>query len=437
MIESPPKFSEANEQESIKLLVNPMYGDLFAKIDDGYYYWDKVKYMVPSGILPEVLWQAVKFKRRLNVINLKFGKLQFHFTITSKMQQLLHEFDMNFGGSLGAGGIIPEKDHKVYLLSSIMEEAIASSQMEGASTTRKVAKEMLRKQAKPINKSQQMIVNNYATIQYLVAHKDERFSLEALLNIHRLIAKETLNDSSDEGALRKDDKICVMNDITGEIVHTPPFAADLKGLLTDLCNFANDDKNEPFIHPIIKGIIIHFMLAYFHPFVDGNGRTSRSLIYWYLLKKGYWLTEFLSISRVIYKSKNQYEKSFLYVEQDELDLSYFIVYHLQAMKKAYEALQVYLRKKMKEREEYYQFRGFSNINERQGQILKIFSEKPKTLLTAKEVSIRFPITIRTARTDLQHLVELKLLAKAPINKRMVGYNRAEGFEDILKELTNL
>lgn len=111
--------------------------------------------MVPSGILPEVLWQAVKFKRRLNVINLKFGKLQFHFTITSKMQQLLHEFDMNFGGSLGAGGIIPEKDHKVYLLSSIMEEAIASSQMEGASTTRKVAKEMLRKQAKPINKSQQ------------------------------------------------------------------------------------------------------------------------------------------------------------------------------------------------------------------------------------------------------------------------------------------
>ena len=107
------------------------------------------------------------------------------------------------------------------------------------------------------------------------------------------------------------------------------------------------------------------------------------------------------------------------------------------MKKAYEALQVYLRKKMKEREEYYQFRGFSNINERQGQILKIFSEKPKTLLTAKEVSIRFPITIRTARTDLQHLVELKLLAKTPINKRMVGYIRAEGFEDILKELTNL
>lgn len=105
-----------------------------------------------------------------------------------------------------------------------------------------------------------MIVNNYATIQYLVAHKDERFSLEALLNIHRLIAKETLNDSSDEGALRKDDKICVMNDITGEIVHIPPFAADLKGLLTDLCDFANDDKmNHSFI-PLLK--VLLFILCW-------------------------------------------------------------------------------------------------------------------------------------------------------------------------------
>lgn len=311
MIESTPKIHPDNEQDAIKLLMNPIYSDLFSKIDDGYYYWDKVKYMAPSGVKPEVLWHAVKFRRKLNVINIKLGKLRFHFTITSRMQQLLHEFDMNFGGSLGSSGIIPEKDHKVYLLSSIMEEAIASSQMEGASTTRKVAKEMLRRQAKPINKSQQMIVNNYATIQYLVSHKDDDFSLSALLNIHHLIANKTLDEATDEGALRKDDKICVMNDITGEIVHTPPLAVDLEGLLSDLCDFANDNRSEPFIHPIIKGIIIHFMLAYFHPFVDGNGRTSRSLIYWYLLKNGYWLTEFLSISRVIYKSKAQYEKAFI------------------------------------------------------------------------------------------------------------------------------
>ena len=58
------------------------------------------------------------------------------------------------------------------------------------------------------------------------------------------------------------------------------------------------------------------MLAFIHPFVDGNGRTARSLVYWYMMKKGYWLTEYLSISRIIYRNKAQYEKAFLYTEAD-------------------------------------------------------------------------------------------------------------------------
>ena len=353
------------------------------------------------------------------------------------MQKLLHEFDKNFLGTLGTNSIIPERNHGVYLISSIMEEAIASSQMEGASTTRKVAKDMLRKQMKPINKSQQMIANNYSTILYLVDNNDEDFSMSLLLKIHKLISNNTLDKSSYEGALRRDDNVLVMNDITGEIVHTPPLARDLEQLLNELCNFANDKSNDPFIHPIIKGIIIHFMLAYFHPFVDGNGRTSRSLIYWYMLKNGYWLTEYLSISRVIYKSKSKYERAFLYTELDGLDLSYFIRYNLEAMKEAYEDLKKYLQKKVKEQESSLYFTGYGNdINERQAQIIKMFSNTPNKLLTAREVSTLFPITIKTARTDLQHLVQLKLLKETPINKRMIGYTKAENFDEILNNLSN-
>ena len=436
MIEKTPRLKKEHLQKAVKLLTNPEYNTLFTKVDDEYQYWDKVKYHVPENVDPEVFWHAVKLRRNLNVINIQFGNFKSHFTITGKMQKILHEFDMNFGGTLGANSIIPEKDHSVYLVSSIMEEAIASSQMEGASTTRKIAKDMLRKQAHPVNKSQQMIVNNYATIHYLVDHKEEDFSLESLLKIHGLISSHTLEKSSDEGALRKDDTVFVMNDITGEIVHTPPAAKDLEDLLKALCRFANDNDSEPFIHPIIKGIIIHFMLAYFHPFVDGNGRTSRSLIYWYMLKNGYWLTEYLSISRVIYKSKAQYEKAFLYTELDGFDLSYFIRYNLDAMKKAYEDLKKYLQKKMREQADFYTFLGFGNISERQSQIIKIFKDKPQTLLTAKELSTRFPITIRTARTDLQHLVQLKLLKESPINKRLMGYLRADNFDEILLDLTN-
>ena len=436
MIEQPPILKKEHLQSALNLLTNPKYTPLFSKMDDEYLYWDKAKYLTPENVNPECFWHAIKLRRSLSVTNIQFGNLKFHFTITGRMQEILHEFDMNFRSTLGTDSIIPEKDHRVYLISSIMEEAIASSQMEGASTTRKIAKEMLRKQAKPINKSQQMIANNYSTIHYLADNKDEDFSLDALLNIHRLISNNTLERPSDEGVLRKEDNIFVMNNVTGEIVHTPPASKDLENLLKSLCDFANENSSEPFIHPIIKGIIIHFMLAYFHPFVDGNGRTSRSLIYWYMLKNGYGLTEYLSISRVIYKSKAQYEKSFLYTELDGLDLSYFIRYNLDAMKKAYEDLKKYLQKKMKEQEVFYSYRGLGNINDRQSQILRIFKDKPQTILTAKELSTRFSISTRTARTDLQHLVELTLLKEILINKRMMGYIKSDEFENILANLSN-
>ncbi|MDE7127443.1 MAG: Fic family protein [Bacteroidales bacterium] len=436
MTKTTPRLSEAHGQEALNLLLDPKYKDLLKRIDHDYLFWDKVKYMAPNGTKPEALWYAVKIRRSINPIRIQFGKYQFCINITAKMQELLHEFDMNFGGNIGTNSIIPEKDSVTYLVSSIMEEAIASSKMEGASTTRKAAKEMLRKQSRPINKSQQMILNNYNTIKYLVEHKEQPFSINALKEIHRSITNNTLGSAEDEGEFRKDNSIYVMNGITGEVAHTPPDVSELEDLQTGLCEFANEATSDPFIHPIVKGIVIHFMLAFFHPFVDGNGRTARSLVYWYLLKNGYWMTEYLSISRIIYKSKSQYEKSFIYTEKDGLDLSYFINYNLNAMKKAYEELKSYLQKKIKEQQDFYTFLSFSDINDRQAQIIQILNEQPSAFFTVKELTTRFGITPKTARSDLQHLTRIGLMTESPINKRAIGYIRSKNFTAILKDLDN-
>lgn len=425
MIEKAPIIDISDNIDIVMNLIHdPNLQTLYKKIEDEYLYWDKVKYLTPKGVDPQLFWGAVKMKRQMQLQTIRFGKYTFSFMITPLMQSLLHEFDLKMGGSLSANGVISPRDRQIYLVNSIMEEAIASSQMEGASTTRKVAKDMLRKELRPKNRSQQMIVNNYATIKQLVEEKGQVLDLNMLLDIHRSITTNTLDNPEDEGRLRQTDDIYVIDAITGSVAHTPPSHTEIEELLHDLFAFASDKDKSNFIHPIIKGIILHFMLAWIHPFVDGNGRTARSLVYWYMLKKDYWMTEYLSISRVIYKNKKRYERMFLYTEADHMNMTYFIQHNLQVMKKAYEDLKTYLSVKMEERNSVLQYCDIEGINERQMQILKIINDTPSLVLSSLEVSNRFGVSDKTARTDLKVLTELGYLKRIAINKKQSGYIKA-------------
>lgn len=432
-IEPTPRLNPEKLADAFLMLHDPKMRPLFQRINSEYLYWDKVKYLGPKDIDKTILWQAVRIQRDINAQSLRFGKHTFRFTITKNMLALLHDFDMNLGGSLGTENIIPTTDKNYYLISSIMEEAIASSQMEGASTTRRIAKDMLRKQLRPKNKSQQMIVNNYETISKISKNSKEELTEEKLLDIHRSITNKTLDDPEDEGVFRKNDDIYVVDGITGHVSHTPPSYTEIDELIHALCDFANNDDSDNFIHPIIKGIIIHFILAYIHPFSDGNGRTARSLFYWYMIKKGYWLTEYLSISRIIYVNKKSYEKAFQYTESDGNDLSYFIQHHLNVMKKAFEELKKYLQRKIDEQQNILQFVGILNINERQRYVLKIISDSKRTIFTPKELSTQFNISTRTARTDLQELVGMGYLSTINLNKRAIGYIKSPNFEELLQK----
>ena len=431
-IEPTPKLDPNKELEAIQMLKNPQMQTLFQKISGDYLYWDKVKYIAPKNVNKNVLWQAVKIQRNMSAQTIKFGRYNFHFSITQNMLALLHDFDMNLGGNLGTESIIPTTHKNYYLISSIMEEAIASSQIEGASTTRRIAKDMLRKQLKPINKSQQMIVNNYETISKISNNKLNDFSVDRLLEIHRSITNKTLDNQNDEGVFRRNDDIYVVDGITGTVAHTPPSYTEIKEMIKDLCHFANTNNNENFVHPIIKGIIIHFILAYIHPFVDGNGRTARSLFYWFMIKKGYWLTEYLSISRIIYTNKKAYEKAYQYAENDDNDISYFIQYHLEVMKKAFDELKQYLQRKINEQHNLMKFAGISNINERQRYVLRTLSENQKMLFIPKELATQFNISTKSARSDLQELVDLGFLNTTSLNKRAIGYMKSEHFDELLK-----
>ena len=404
-------------------------------INEEYLYWDKIKYKkTDQNIAPELLWTLTKLSRSLNVRKIQIGDYIFKYNTTDKIQKNLHEFDLNIGGNLGSQSIIPEEDKKRYLISSIMEEAIASSQIEGAVTTRKNAKDMLRKNAKPKNKSEQMIVNNFLTIKHIVAIKNEPITLERLFEIHKLITDQTLDDRADEGTFRDNNEVNVVDAINGEIIHFPPDHTKLPVLMNDLFLFFNNNDERSFIHPIIKGCIIHFLIGYIHPFVDGNGRTARALFYWYLLKNGYWLTEYLSISRLIVKSKTQYAQAYVYTEVDENDVTYFIHYKIKTMQLAFEELRKYIERKIKEKKQVNVFQKINGINGRQALILKWIYEEPNVVLSVKEIQNRFNIANQTARTDLAILEEKGYLNVIDVNKKTKGYYKSETFDKLVAEL---
>jgi Fic family protein len=429
MFEQAPKvilnsklFSLANKPEIVLKI---------KEINNDYLYWDKIKYKKIDHLDPKQIWSIVKISRAFNYKHLTFGKYHFNHVNTDYIQKILHYFDMNIGGYMGAKSIIPDSDKTRYLVSSIMEEAISSSQIEGANTTRKKAKEMLRKGVKPKNKSEQMIVNNYITIKHITQNRNDDLTPEKLLYIHGLVACDTLDNKAEEGAFRNSNDVHVVNHIDGEIVHTPPNQKEIEILIKDLCNFFNTDSKESFMHPILKGIVIHFMIGYIHPFTDGNGRTARALFYWYLLKKGYWLTEYLSISKIIQDTKNQYEKAYLYTENDTNDLTYFMTYHLKVMDNSFEGLKTYIQLKQKENLQIASFIKIPNVNERQAQLLKIIFDEPESIFTVKEIENRFAISNFTARTDLLGLEKLGFLEIIQVNKVKQNFVRSNNFEPLL------
>ena len=433
-IENPPKIDNKKILDS---LVNPPSEEiavLIDKLNEDYEYWDSIKYKKrPKGCSAEQLWTYVKVSRIKSWVRV-WEKYGIVMGITNQMQRMCHEFDMNFGGFWGTSSIIPGDNKERYLNSSLMEEAIFSSQIEGASTTRQVAKDMLRKKITPKGKSQQMIANNYQTILFVVQNQDIPLTGELLLQIHRLMTEGTLDNPEDAGRFRISDDVVVEDGITHEVVHYPPTHTELPEFVKDLCKFFNEEKPKVFIHPIIRGIIIHFMIAYMHPFTDGNGRTARALFYWYMLKQKYWLTEYLSISRVIAKSKKAYEKSFLYSEADDSDIGYFVAYNLRVLNLAFKQLQGYLKRKQEEKKAANAFLQLGNINDRQAQIVKLFVDNPKEVITVKDIQNKFFISATTAKGDIMGLVKRGLIEEFAFNKVKKGYVRSNSFEDVVKPL---
>lgn len=434
--EKPPSVNENLSYSEImqELISIGKFNDFFRLDDTEYPYWEEWKYKTKEwGIAPEKVWSCAK-SHRIGQKTIRFSTVPdftFYFNTPSTIQKYLHELDLNLGGNLQSENLIPSQEKDRYLVNSIMEEAIASSQIEGAVTTRKVAKEMLEKNHQPKDKSEQMILNNYNTMRWIVGNKDVEMSSDLLLKIHQIITEDTLDNKEDEGRLRKNDDIKILDD-SNEIFYIPPQQEYLIKLINDFCDFANDEhKNHVFIHPLIKGVILHFLIGYIHPFVDGNGRTARAIFYWYLIRKGYWLIEYMSVSRIILKAKSQYARAYLYTEYDNNDLTYFIMYNIKCIHTALDELKLYIEKKAEEKKQVLSLITNYDFNERQIVLIKDILVDKTEYFTVKQIEKRFNISNQTSRNDLTDMVKKNILISKTAGKK-TRFFASPDFEKQLK-----
>jgi Fic family protein len=219
----------------------------------------------------------------------------FTYWIPDCLHRGISEVDKWSGGQIITDQPYSLPAKEKYIINSLMDEAIASSQLEGALTEYRIAKEMLRSGRKPKDKNEQMIFNNWNAMQFIRENSRKPFSIDKLYELHTILTQETLKSLNEAGKFREKDDVYVI--YRDETVHVPPKADTLKERIDRLVEFANNDDEENWVHPVIKGAMIHFWLAYDHPFSDGNGRTARALMYWYLLSRGYELFQYLSISK--------------------------------------------------------------------------------------------------------------------------------------------
>jgi len=413
----------------LSVLAKPELRRFVTRANTEYFHWDELRARPrPAGLSLERAWAAVKTARMAERRTLPLrdpNGNHFSYWLPPHALSTLHDVDRWGGSTLALDhDTLPDVRavREQVIISSLMEEAIATSQIEGAATTRRVAKEMLRTKRKARDRSEQMIVNSYETILFLQKQKTQDLSLDLLFEIQARMTRDTLDDPDASGRFRTQaDDVAIVDVRDNEVIFTPPPAKLIPRRMEALVSFANAKATaDEFIHPLVKAAILHFWLAYEHPYVDGNGRTARALFYWFMLKNGYWLFEYLTVSRAIMKRRMGYYRSFLHSEHDDEDLTYSLLFQLDATREALGDLRAHLTRMQEQTRELARtIQRFPDLNARQRALIDQVLRAPTDIVTFQSHQTGFGITYVTARTDL-----LDLVARGLLDETRQGKQRA-------------
>lgn len=293
---------------------------------------------------------------------------------------------------------------------AMIEEAVYSSLIEGAFTTREAAEKMLKSGRKPRNQSEQMVKNNYDALSFMLERLHMPISRDMLVQVAGILTRGT-TDTPVTG-FRTIQVVVAGQD---EVVYTPPAPDQVSGMMDSLLDFIKTSK----LHPVIKACIAHFYFVYVHPFTDGNGRTARALSLLILLQSGFDFFRSFPISSLVAKDRMKYYRAIRDVEDSAGDMTYFIDTYSAMLSGALQIMERQVTFHLLRKEWMARLRALGTLNERQLLGADWLLKKDQEQMTVNVWKKKFGTATETARQDLLTLSETGLLTRRMEGKKAV------------------
>jgi Fic family protein len=249
-------------------------------------------------------------------------------------------------------------------------------------------------------KAEQEVLNYLKVLEKIEKYQQKK----KITKLHKDISKDILEKSEYEGRYREL-QVYVGNSKTGDVIFMPPQPEEVPGFMKEFLEWVNSGDAKK-LDPVMVAGISHYEFVRIHPFVDGNGRTARSLATLILYLREFDIKRFFALDDYYDSDRNSYYKALDSVDPRTIDttkwLEYFTDGVLISIAKVKEKV-LKLSLDMHKRDS----KGQISLTERQMKIIERLQKNGK--ITAGEVAKMFGVTRQAALKELSKLVEPEII----------------------------
>ncbi|MEH6448146.1 MAG: Fic family protein [Oleispira sp.] len=405
----------------------PAYMSLHSPVDKKgrYLPFDELYRRFPKALDTQLAWSVVRDARqsqlsKLAPFNQSLSSFDYFVSSTIQKTNIQVEQHTSLASLEWMSQQLGEGESFKYVLDNLVkDEAISSSQLEGAATTTRVARDFLLNERKPESLSEKMIFGNFNLMQAAWSEKDKPLSLALIKQLHHIGMSDIDDEKYQPGYLRTSDDVVVV-DASGQVVHTPPLASELEQRLEFVVTWFNNTEPDSSSSAFVIATALHFAIGFEHPFHDGNGRLARALFYWVMFKHGYHAFRYISISALLNEAPVQYGKSYIHTETDEMDMTYFIEYQSKITSRAVDK---FLQDFSEMAEKYQSFKEllatskyYAQANEKQRTVIMLVHNIGIKKVTANWVQGMIDCSYNTAASILNGLTKIGIFERGKVGR---------------------